>query len=113
MGRYRKKPVEIEARRFLSAAHREHDTISDYLAASAALADWCGGVNYASLDDGFGHAGFVDGPHIAIHTLEGVMCAEPGDWIVRGVQGEFYPVRNDIFEETYEPVRALPDPPDA
>jgi hypothetical protein len=40
---------------------------------------------------------------IRIITLEGTMKVTPGDWIVRGVQGEFYPCKPDIFEETYEP----------
>ena len=39
-----------------------------------------------------------------IPTLEGAMTASPGDWIIRGVQGEFYPCKPDIFAETYEPV---------
>lgn len=37
-----------------------------------------------------------------IGTLEGVMEATPGDWIIRGVKGELYPIKNDIFMETYE-----------
>ena len=37
-------------------------------------------------------------------TLEGVMHAEPGDWIITGVNGERYPCKPDIFEKTYEPV---------
>ena len=44
------------------------------------------------------------GGDVYIGTLEGVMHAGPGDWIVRGVRGELYPVRDDIFEATYEPV---------
>lgn len=40
---------------------------------------------------------------ITIHTLEGDMTASPGDWIIRGVKGEFYPCKPDIFEETYVP----------
>jgi hypothetical protein len=39
-----------------------------------------------------------------IETLEGVMRAEVGDWIIRGVKGEFYPCKPDIFAATYEPV---------
>lgn len=39
-----------------------------------------------------------------IITLEGVMRAIPGDYIIKGVKGEFYPCKPDIFEETYEPV---------
>lgn len=38
-----------------------------------------------------------------IPTLEGVMTANPGDWIIRGVKGEFYPCKPDIFDATYEP----------
>lgn len=39
-----------------------------------------------------------------IETLEGVMRARPGDWIIQGVKGEIYPCKPDIFEQTYEPV---------
>lgn len=39
-----------------------------------------------------------------IKTLEGVMTVSKGDWIIRGVQGEYYPCKPDIFEQTYEPV---------
>lgn len=40
--------------------------------------------------------------HIAIETLEGTMRALPGDWIIRGVKGEFYPCKPEIFDATYE-----------
>lgn len=43
--------------------------------------------------------------HLKIPTLEGTMEARPGDWIVRGVTGEYYPVKPDIFALTYEPVQ--------
>ena len=39
-----------------------------------------------------------------IHTLEGIMLAKEGDWIVRGIAGELYSCKPDIFEKTYEPV---------
>ena len=39
---------------------------------------------------------------ILVRTLEGLFVARPGDWIIRGVQGEFYPCKPDIFEQTYE-----------
>ncbi len=39
----------------------------------------------------------------AIETLEGTMTANPGDWIIAGVKGERYPVKDDIFRATYEP----------
>ncbi|MCG2963705.1 hypothetical protein KZ308_28620, partial [Escherichia coli] len=37
-----------------------------------------------------------------IETLEGTMTAQHGDWIIKGVQGEFYPCKPDIFKQTYE-----------
>lgn len=46
---------------------------------------------------------------IIIPTLEGDHKANKGDWIIKGVQGEFYPCKPDIFEQTYEPVASLPD----
>jgi hypothetical protein len=41
-----------------------------------------------------------------IHTLEGVMTAMPGDWIITGIHGETYPCKPEIFEESYEIVEA-------
>ena len=78
---YRKKPVTIEARCFV-----EHN--------GAEVADWIS-------DHGMKCDQWPD--HLDIHTLEGVMRAELGDWIIKGVKGEFYPCKPDIFEQTYEP----------
>ena len=41
--------------------------------------------------------------HVYIKTLEGKMEAAPGDWIIKGVEGEFYPCKPSVFEATYEP----------
>lgn len=41
---------------------------------------------------------------LVIHTLEGDMTARKGDWIIKGINGELYPCKPDIFEKTYEPV---------
>lgn len=46
-----------------------------------------------------------------VRTLEGVMGANVGDWIIKGVQGEFYPCKPDIFAATYEPADAPPSAP--
>ena len=43
-------------------------------------------------------------PYFLVNTLEGTMLGDAGDWIIRGVQGELYPCKPDIFEATYEPV---------
>ena len=85
---FRKKPVVIEARQVL-----------DYLSNHQEIARWIeAGGGKASLP-------FL-GSHIVIGTLEGDMRADIGDWIIRGVQGEFYPCKPDIFEATYEPAPA-------
>jgi hypothetical protein len=80
---YRKKPVVVEARQ-IDSTHYDH--MCDILA-------WCGGV---PLDD--------NGHIMGIETLEGFMTADPGDYIICGVAGEFYPCKPDIFEATYESV---------
>lgn len=52
---------------------------------------------------------------LQIETLEGTMTANPGDWIIKGVNGELYPCKPDIFAKTYEPVREgdfIPAPTD-
>jgi hypothetical protein len=84
--RYRKLPVEIEA------VQLTHQTTPD------AVAVWCGGRVVPHPDKNY-----TGGPLIIeIDTLEGVMRAESGDWIIKGVAGEFYPCKPDIFAVTYE-----------
>lgn len=80
MAKFRKKPVEIEAVQFTGD---NHDDVLAWMGARAA---------------------FTHGQEFFIETLEGDMRAAPGDWIIRGVQGEFYPCKPDIFEATYEAV---------
>lgn len=87
--KYRKKPVVIEARQFIPGGGVPDN----------ALADWCGGTFFLTAPFGARHK-----PVIEIPTPEGVMTASAGDWIIKGVQGEFYPCKPDIFEATYEPV---------
>lgn len=50
------------------------------------------------------HETYPAAGHVIIPTLEGDMIASEGDWIIKGVNGEFYPCKPDIFEKTYEPV---------
>ncbi|WP_042174545.1 hypothetical protein [Streptomyces sp. NBRC 110035] len=83
--RFRKKPVEIQA------MHLSEPNTPD------SVASWCGG---RVVGDGVtGHRYSIE-----IDTLEGTMRADFGDWVIRGVVGEFYPCKPDIFEATYEPV---------
>jgi hypothetical protein len=64
----------------------------------------------SNCPDVFGFIGLNHEPHdddlddILIPTLEGTMTASVGDWIVKGAVGEFWPVKPDVFEATYEPV---------
>jgi hypothetical protein len=86
---YRKKPVVIEAIQF--------NGLDDYLRIVAWMKS-CGNT-YALADEVR-----YSTPEMAIQTLEGTMSARPGDWIIRGVKGEFYPCKPEVFEATYESV---------
>ena len=79
-----KKPVEIEAVQFIDTPERISQ-IAEFVGV-----DLC--VNYEDKDN----------PFIPIETLEGTMKASVGDYIIKGVKGEFYPCKPDIFEQTYD-----------
>ena len=80
MGKYRKKPVVIEAVQFTLHSFDE-------------VEDFVGGDMGKDVDG-----------NTVIATLEGAMKVSLNDWVIRGVQGEFYPCKPDIFEATYDPV---------
>ena len=82
--KFRKRPVEIEAIRWTGENVKE---VLDFM-------KW----RNASHDG-------IEG--LVIHTLEGRYYATPGDWIIRGVAGEFYPCKPDIFDITYEKVTGV------
>lgn len=90
MTKYRKKPVVVEARGPLTAENSE------------SIREWCGGLERPA--DGSTDAPVTYDGSLFIDTLEGPMTARLGDYIIRGVQGEFYPCKSDIFEATYERV---------
>ena len=75
--KYRKKPVIIEA------------------------IQW-NGKNLAEIDNFVGGSLKMEGSSLVIHTLEGDMGASINDYIIKGVNGEFYPCKPDIFDKTYE-----------
>jgi len=79
MAKYKKKPVVIEAIRFI-------------------------GSNYEEIREFIGQNTLCSDLSIVISTLEGDMVAQKGDYIIKGVQGEFYPCKPDIFNATYEVV---------
>ena len=96
MPKFRKKPVEIEAFQMTEQARWDnsdwpywlHEAWQKEIREDGAL--WCD----------------QDPPHTFLHisTLEGVLNVDFGDWIIRGVQGEIYPCKPDIFEATYDAV---------
>lgn len=79
--KFRKKPVVIEAVQYRDSMRKED-----------------------KLPEGVQIVSFAGGDFPAVQTLEGVMRVSDGDWIIRGVKGEYYPCKPDIFEATYEPV---------
>lgn len=88
MSKYRKKPVEIEA------FHLGYDHLPDWFVDRVSDHSV---TTYSAVS--------TDAPHrimAVIRTLEGDMKAEPGDWIIKGVAGELYPCKDEIFRATYE-----------
>ena len=85
--KFRKKPVVIEAVQFHAG---EQD-------------------GAFSADVSAGRVRYPEDGTMLIATLEGQMTAQPGDWIIRGIRGELYPCKPDIFAAVYEPVVETPE----
>lgn len=99
--KYRKLPVVIEAMRFEGGAENASPIIDWVLSGG-------GTARYHAANDPRPVHGRADWEqaspeHLAIDTLEGTHRASVGDWVIRGVQGEFYPCKPGVFEATYEP----------
>lgn len=88
MAKYRKKPVVIEAWQFTKKNFKE-GIPKQFRNADISLWSQYGGK-------------IIEG---GIKTLEGVMTVSENDWIIKGVNGESYPCKPDIFEKTYEEVK--------
>ena len=84
MPKFRKKPVEI-------VAHRLGD------------GGWPDEIWAGVMENTIVLHMDLDEPHATIQTLEGTMRCNLGDWIIKGVKGEFYPCKPDIFAATYDP----------
>lgn len=103
MAKFRKKPIVIEAYRWLQVSSYQEGVKRD--------------VDYYRTPslDGTHHCKHCDATmhwHGWIDTLEGGHIVCPGDWIITGIHGEKYPCKNDIFEKTYEPVESSNPPGD-
>lgn len=88
---YQKKPVSVYAVQFDGTSASAHE-ICAWILRQGGRADIV-----------FGE-GAIYHDAISIDTLEGRMTAIQNDWIIRGIKGEFYPCKQDIFAETYEEV---------
>ena len=91
--RYRKKPVVIEAVQFVfteEGIKQLYDFCGSALGSYAKPTDSPAEIQVGTLEDG--------------DHFRTVHIATEGDWIIKGVQGEFYPCKPDIFEQTYEAV---------
>lgn len=89
--KYRKKPVVVEAKQWHEAG--EHSEVRPFSRDEETGKLVCGKCRTHRMD-----------AHGWIDTLEGGHIVCPGDWIIKGVQGEYYPCKPDIFEATYDPV---------
>ena len=96
---FRKKPVVIEA------VQLRWDTWSEMCEHA------CVGKLKDGRPEGRSDPNDADNMFLDIPTLEGLMTANKNDWVIKGVNGELYPCKPDIFEKTYEPVvPILPEP---
>lgn len=90
MNRYVKRPIAIEAVKWKGF---NNDEIKDFAGDS---------VKIEVIREGDADNGIPPSVDCSIETLEGVMKANVGDYIIKGVNGEFYPCKQDIFEKTYD-----------
>lgn len=95
MPKFRKKPVVIEALQWTG------DNLREIIGFTGKAENWT--KWFSSMEDYEAHVA-TDRQVFKVFTLEGVMEAFPGDYIIKGVKGEFYPCKPDIFEATYEAV---------
>lgn len=93
MKKYRKKPVVIEA---MQLTRTNAKGIWTFIGKPITLPNR---IDHEKWDE---YLDIVNKKGIRIETLEGVMTAQVGDYIIKGIQGEFYPCKPDIFEKTYE-----------
>lgn len=89
MSKWRKKPIVIEAFKWTGGEDQTEDP------------EW---IREAIENKDAWIVGWMDDtpPGLFMHTLEGTMQAQSGDYVIRGIKGEIYPCKPDIFEATYE-----------
>ena len=106
MGKYRKKPVVVEAMRFDGSAESGADIMMWAHSYGVEVVEYHPFLADRFRGDPKVYVAHSD-PFMRIKTLEGTMVASKGDWVIRGVKGEFYPCKPEIFEATYEPIKEV------
>lgn len=96
MPAFRKKPVVIQAWRFVYEKLKFESPTPAWLIDAGKFWPSAGGIAF--------ELNHPEGPRCLIATLEGEMVASQGDWIIKGIHGELYPCKPDIFFETYHKV---------
>lgn len=107
MSKFRKKPVVIDAALFDGELIGTPDPAKPGKVIPLTCPAWAPGVVEVTTPDGpdWGAGSVCSmGDKLYIGTLEGTMTVSPGDWIIRGVKGELYHCKPDIFAATYEAV---------
>lgn len=108
---FRKKPVTVEAVQF-NGPHMVDDANTPMFDLSFDGPDWL--VDAQGKPESEAGAVYLDGcGRLAIVTLEGKIFASPNDYVIRGVQGEIYPCKPEIFAATYEEATLEDKPLDA
>lgn len=103
--KYRKKPVVIEAMQLVAGAKEVSTFMDAYLWIKENTLGMFEPLDVLEGKVPVPSSGVSIDPasgRLMIATLEGIMYAKTGDWIIKGVQGEFYPCKPDIFAATYE-----------
>ena len=98
MRKYRKLPVIIEAVE-LKFTHYSIKKCIEFMEQNVDTSSYETNRRFDDYVDQVSSRGFLE-----IDTLEGVMKASEGDFIIRGVNGEFYPCKPDVFNRTYEEI---------
>jgi len=82
--KFRKRPLEVEA---IQLTKENRDEFLEWLETHKCPSTW-----------------YVAQQELGIYTLEGTLTVSDGDWVIKGIKGEFYPCKPDVFEETYDKI---------
>lgn len=97
----RKKPVEVEAIMWVSDSELSTKLVLEFMGQTVCSSTFISQEKFSEYCD------IVKREGLKIHTLEGTMTASSGDYIICGINGEYYPCKPDIFEKTYDVIKEI------